>query len=284
MNELKIWISGASGSIGKSLATYFENEGYTILGTDVEVDVTDLEVVMQYAQRHRPDVMINAAAMTGFSSCEENPLQAYKVNALGARNMAAAAHRIQAKLIHLSSDDVFDGTTQQMLNEFATPTPSTVYGKSKLAGEQMIRELYTRHLIIRSSWIYDFSKANFLANIFAKVKAGDTVEVCGTQYSSPTSVLAFTQLLHKLMVSNEYGVFHASCEGQCSRYEFVVEALRLAQLDTSLVKETNDNKYGQTGHIILDNLMLKMTGIGSMPSWQEELKDFMEKQGGVLNG
>lgn len=283
MNELRIWISGAAGSIGKNLVAYFEKHGYTVLPSDQEVDVRNVDTLIQYAESNRPDIIINAAAMTGFEACEQDSLQAYKVNALGARNMAAAAQRVHAKLIHISSDDVFVGTNKTLLNEFEQPQPTTVYGKSKLAGEQMIRELYSRHIIIRSSWIYDFSEHNFLRNIFDQVNAKQTVDVCGTQFSSPTSIDAFMRLLHKLMVSNEYGLFHASCEGVCSRYEFAKEALRLANMDVSLVCETSANTYGQSGHIILDNLMLKMTELDTMPAWEVELKNFMKAQGGILN-
>ena len=283
MNELRIWICGSSGKIGKHLTNYFEAEGYTVLGSDMEVNITKVEEVMHFAQSHQPDVIINAAAYTGFENCEQNSLQAYKVNALGARNVAAAANRIHAKLIHISSDDVFTGTDHAMLNEFDQPKPTTTYGKSKLAGEQMIRELHPRHVIIRSSWIYDFSQGGFLRTIFDKVANNEVVEVSDTQFSSPTSIDAFTKLLHKLVNANEYGIFHASCEGECSRYEFVVQALILANMDATLIKKATTIKDGQSGHIRLDNLMLKMTEIDYMPSWKKELECFIKIQGGVLN-
>lgn len=282
MNELRIWICGAKGKIGKSLVPYFENKGYIVLASDIEVDISKIDAVFTYAERHRPDMIINCAAMTGFLNCEENELEAYKVNALGARNVAIVAQSIHAKLIHISSDDVFSGTQKQHLNEFDTPLPSTVYGKSKLAGESMIKEVNTKHIIVRSSWIYDMTSDNFLYHLFESVKANKEIGVSSQQYSSPTSIDTFMHLLHVLITSQEYGLFHASCEGECSRYEFACKALMFAGIDESLVKPSETHEYGQSGHIILDNLMLKMTDVDHMPTWDVELEHFIKKHGGAF--
>lgn len=276
MNELRIWVTGAQGKLGKSLVNYLSEQGYVVLPSDKEVDVTDLDAIIHYAESHRPDVIINCAALTGIAVCEENQLEAYKVNALGARNVASAAQRIRAKIIQISTDDVFAGTEKMTLNEFDTPTPTTIYGKSKLAGETMVKELNPKHMIIRSSWIYDIEPGNFLHDLFENIIKGNTYAASTEQFSSPTSAIALCKLVEILMDSSEYGVFHASCEGECSRYEFAKKALTYAGLTSELLVEGN-SEYGQQGHFILDNLMLKMTGIYTMPTWDKELKRFIEE-------
>lgn len=281
MNGLRIWITGAQGRLGSSLVQYLNTAGYTILPTDREVDVRDLDAMLHYAETNRPDVIINCAAVTGFAQCEANELEAYKVNTLGARNAAAASHRIRAQIIHISTDDVFAGTEAGTLNEFDTPTPTTIYGKSKLAGESMVKELNPKHIIIRSSWLYDMAPGNFLHDMFHKIVNNETVSVSKGQFSSPTSASSLCHLIESLMVSGEYGLFHASCEGQCSRYDFAKSALTFAGLSTDLLRE-GDSDYGQEGHFVLENLMLKMMDIYPMPLWTEELQRFIDeyKNGG----
>lgn len=279
MNELRIWITGAQGKLGKNLVQYLGKQGYTVLPSDKEVDVTDLDAMIHYAESHRPDVIINCAALTGIAVCEENELQAYKVNTLGARNVAAAAQRVRAKIIQLSTDDVFAGTERITLNEFDLPTPTTIYGKSKLAGEMMVKELNPKHIIIRSSWLYDMEEGNFLYDMFKSIQEGTTFAASSKQYSSPTSAIALCKLVEILMESSEYGLFHASCEGECSRYEFAHKALTYAGMSTELLKDEN-GEYGQQGHFVLDNLMLKMTGIYTMPTWESELKRFIDEYKG----
>lgn len=276
MNELRIWVTGAQGKLGKSLVNYLSNQEYVVLPSDKEVDVTDLDAMIHYVESHRPDVIINCAALTGITVCEKNQLEAYKVNALGARNVAAAAQRIRAKIIQISTDDVFAGTEKGLLNEFDIPTPKTIYGKSKLAGEMMVRELNPKHVIIRSSWIYDIEPGNFLHDLFKHIIEGKTFAASAKQFSSPTSASALCKLIEILMESSEYGVFHASCEKECSRYEFAKKALAYANLSDELLVEGN-SEYGQQGHFILDNLMLKMTGIYTMPTWDHELECFIKE-------
>ncbi|RHS95881.1 dTDP-4-dehydrorhamnose reductase [Erysipelatoclostridium sp. AM42-17] len=282
MNELRIWVTGAHGKLGQNLVSYLSENEYMVLPTDQEVDVCRLEEVMHYGESQRPDVIINCAAITGISKCERHELDAYKVNTLGARNMALVAQRIHAKLIQISTDDVFQGENDQKLNEFEKPQPTTVYGKSKLAGEEFIKELYPKHIIIRSSWLYGNQPGNFLYDLFKQVVNNQQVEVSKEQFSSPTSVLSLCKVIEVLMNGNEYGLFHASCEGQCSRYEFARRALEIAGYSPDHVI-SGHNEYGQTGNFVLENLMLKMTDIYTMPSWQDDLKNFIEQIKGDLN-
>lgn len=276
MVELKIWITGASGNIGKELVNYFKNDKYVVLATDKEVDVTDYEQISHYAFRHHPDVIINCAALTGFECCKEEELEAYRVNALGARNTAMAAHSIRAKIIQISSDDVFTSYTHEAMNEFDTPKPKTIYGKSKLAGEILVRELNPKHIILRSSWIYDLKKENILNQIIQSAKAKQEIKVYAKQFGSPTSIDAFCKVLGFLIESNEYGTFHASCQGVCSRFDFAQKVCEILNLDSQYIQADKYVTIGQDGYTILENLMLKMTKVYTMLPWQEELATYLQ--------
>lgn len=275
MNEIKIWITGANGNIGRNLVQFFTPLPYKILATDKEIDVTNYEEMSHYASRNRPDIIINCAAMTGFQTCEDNRIEAYKVNALGARNCALAAQSIRAKIVQISSDDVFSCDSQQTMNEFDIPTPRTTYGKTKLAGENFVRELNPKHIIIRSSWIYDTYPQGFLMSLITHAKEGKEDSACNVQFSSPTSISIFCKVLVSLIESDEYGLFHMSCNGVTSRYEFAKTVLELCHLPTTHLHSDDIIKDGQNGYTILENLMLEMTSIYAMPSWQEELSYFL---------
>ena len=151
----KIWITGAEGHIGTALLELLEGVEYQLLPTDIhEVDITKIDEVTQFVYVNRPDVIINCAGLTDVRACEEKPEEAYKINAIGARNLAVAARRIDAKLIQISTDDVFGGDDDAALCEFDDAHPTTMYGKSKYAGEKLVRELTDKHVIVRSSWLY----------------------------------------------------------------------------------------------------------------------------------
>ena len=220
--------------------------------------------------------------MTDVAACDADKVKAYKVNALGARNMAAAARMVDAKIIHVSTDDVFAGDSQEELTEFDVTVPTSVYGKSKLAGEMMVRELNPKHLVIRSSWSYGEGK-NFMTDLIAKVDAGEKVEVACDQVSTPTSMDALAKGILSLMRGNEYGVYHVSCEGSCTRYEFAKKILELTGRDVSLIQPVvaKDIKGGHQRpmHSVLENLMMKMTGIYTMPDWEVDLEDYLKTRG-----
>lgn len=283
MIDLKIWITGAKGKIGNALVHYFNHDGYTVLATDKEVDITDYDVISHYALRHRPDVIINCAALTGFERCKEQELEAYRINALGARNAAMAAQSIRAKIIQISSDDVFTSYKHHAKNEFDFPKPMTVYGKSKLAGETFVRELNPKHIILRSSWIYNANEEDFLYQIISNTHNEIPTKVCSKQFSSPTSIDAFCKALSAIILSNEYGIFHASCEGVCSRLDFAKKVVELLGISDQYLEDDEYVTIGQDGYTVLENLMLKMTNIYTMLPWQEELSNYILEHRGEWN-
>ena len=279
-----IWLAGAKGQLGQAILREIkaQNDLIVVLTTDQDVDITDMAEVSRFVITNHPSVIINCAGMTDVAACDADKVKAYKVNALGARNMAAAARMVDAKIIHVSTDDVFAGDSQEELTEFDVTMPTSVYGKSKLAGEMMVRELNPKHLVIRSSWSYGEGK-NFMTDLITKIDAGEKVEVACDQVSTPTSMDALAKGILSLMRGNEYGVYHVSCEGSCTRYEFAKKILELTGKDVSLIQPVlaKDIKDGHQRpmHSVLENLMMKMTGIYTMPEWEEDLEDYLKTRG-----
>lgn len=281
MSKNCIWITGADGKVGREVLKRLKDDtDHKIVATDREVNVASMEAVDRQFDMLRPDVVINCAGMTDIAACEENPIKAYRVNALGARNLAAATRRGNARIIHISTDDVFTGNQAGALTEFDAPNPTSVYGKSKLAGETFIRELNPKHLIVRSSWVYGIGDGDYYSYVISKAKAGEKFEAPVDVISSPTSAKALSSIIEYLMDYKEYGVFHASCEGACSRFEFARTVLELNGFDTSLVTGVVSSKDGQQNSTLLENLMLKMICVKDeypMLHWRDELKSYINQ-------
>lgn len=280
MAKQRIWIVGASGRIGHAITQLLDKCEYHILKTDRDVDIRDLKAVKLYADMNRPEIVINCAGMVNVDECESNVLEAYRVNALGARNLASASMKIGAKFIQISTDDVFGGDKNHQLTEFDPTFPKTTYGKSKLAGENFVKELNPRHLIIRSAWLYGKHGEDFVSTVLKQAKAGETIYAPNDQISSPTSALELAKFIRVMLDKSEYGTFHAVCEGSCTRYHFAKEILRLAGIEDASVepvftREAQAQAAEHPRYTVLQNLMIKMTGTYQMPTWEEALEAYM---------
>lgn len=279
-----IWLAGAKGQLGQAILRQIKKQDAltVVLTTDKDLDITDMSEVSRFVITNHPSVIINCAGMTDVEACENDKVLAYKVNALGARNMSAAARMVDANIIHISTDDVFAGDCAEPLTEFDMTMPMTVYGKSKLAGEMMVRELNPKHLVIRSSWTYDEGN-NFLTHLLMQADAGKVTEVPYDQVGTPTSMDALAKGILNLINGKEYGVYHVSCEGACTRYAFAKKIFELTGRDTSLLRPVlAKNMVGKNQrplNTVLENLMMKMTGIYTMPTWEEDLEEYLEKRG-----
>lgn len=278
----KIWITGAEGHIGTALLELLEGIEYQLFPTDIhEVDITRIEDVTQFVHVNRPDVIINCAGLTDVQKCEEDKDEAYRVNAIGVRNVALAANEINAKVIQISTDDVFDKESHIPYNEFDDVHPKTTYGKSKRAGEEILTQLLNRFVIIRSSWIYGIGR-DFVDELLGNVGQGKTMEVPNNQYASPTSAKELAKVIRHFIDNEEYGLYHVVCPGSCSRYEFARTILSLTGKTGELelypvVKED----AARPTYSVLDNMMLRLTGIEEPQDWKTALKEYLDETGGM---
>ena len=278
----KIWITGAEGHIGTALIDLLEGVEYQLLPTDInEVDITKIDEVTQFVHVNRPDVVINCAGLTDVQECENNVDEAYRVNAIGVRNVALAANEVNAKVIQISTDDVFDKESRIPYNEFDNVHPRTIYGKSNEAGEKILTPLLNRFVIIRSSWIYGIGR-DFVDEVLRNVGQGKTMEVPNNQYAAPTSAKELAKVIRYFIDNEEYGLYHVVCPGSCSRYEFARTILeysgKAGELDLYpvVIEDSARPTYS-----VLDNMMLRLTGIEEPKDWKAALKEYLDETGGL---
>lgn len=279
----KIWITGASGHVGSALVRLLDCSQYEIFATDIgDVDITDLKAVRNYCRSCSPDVIINCAGLTDLQTCEQDPDRAYLVNALGARNLAQEAHNIGTKIIQISTDDVFGIGRNAPYNEFDPVSPRSIYGRSKAAGEQFVKDLNPRHVIMRSSWVYGTGR-DFINDVLNAVKNGGILHVASNQISSPTSAKELAKIILHFIENDIYGTYHAVCKGLCSRYDYAREILELSgSTDKLQVEPFIDESCTRPRYSVLDNLMLRISGIEEPKEWKEALAEYIRETGGDL--
>ena len=278
----KVWITGAEGHIGSALIGLLDCMEYNLLTTDInEVDIADLEEVQHYMRINRPDVVINCASLTDVKYCETHRDEAYKVNAIGVRNIALAANDVHAKVIQMSTDDVFDLESEIPYNEFDAVHPKTVYGKSKEAGEKILTQLLNRFVIIRSSWIYGIGK-DFVDEVLGNVGKVKVMEVPNNRYAVPTSAKELAKVIMYFIENDAFGLYHVVCQGSCSRYEFAKAILEYAgKADQMEIHPVLSKDELRPAYSVLDNMMMRLTNMEEPKEWRVALKEYLDETGGM---
>lgn len=277
---LKVWIVGSNGQMGTALNELIDTMEIEVLNTDKdELDITDTDEVLLYGEINRPDVIINCAAITDTKLCEENPELAYRVNAIGARNLSILARKIGAKVVQLSTDDVFDGMKKVPYTEFDDTNPITVYGRSKRAGENYVKEFTHKHFVIRSNWVYGKGESNFVKKLLKMANEKDSIAIAADQFGSPTSAVELAKVILDLIKTNEYGTYHITCSGTCSRFEFAKEVLKLADKEVELKPVTTKDaelSAVRPTYAVLDNFILRIINMYQMPDWKKALEEYFK--------
>lgn len=279
----KILVTGCNGQLGRALNKEYSKE--LLVNTDVmegdgikALDITNIDAVMKLAREEKPDVIINCAAHTAVELCESQWDLAYQINAIGARNLSIAAAEVGAKMVQVSTDYVFDGTGTRPYTEFDDPGTNSAYGKTKLEGERFVKEFAPRHFILRTAWLYGDGK-NFLKTMLKLSEAHEEVKVVKDQFGTPTSAAELARLIKFLEPTENYGTFHATCEGQCSWAEFAAKIFELAGKATKVIPITTEEynaKVQRPAYSVLDNYMLRLTSNYKMADWEAALKEFMD--------
>ena len=278
----KIIVTGCNGQLGKAVNKLYANdENYELVNTDVgELDITNIDEVMSFAREVKPYAIINCAAHTGVDACETEADKAYKINAIGARNLSIAATETNAKLIHISTDYVFDGKGTRPYTEFDAVGPQGMYGRTKLAGENFVRQFADRYFIIRTAWLYGDGK-NFVKTMLRMSETNDKVRVVKDQVGSPTSAEELAKAIAFLLPTENYGLFHGTCEGDCSWAEFTEEIFRLAGKKTVVEAITTEEfgaKAPRPAYSILENYMFKLTSDFMFADWHDAIAKYMKEQ------
>ena len=288
---MRVLITGANGQMGTDLRRVLQDVEVIPL-THADLEITDLDSVKRIFDEQRPDVVINTAAYVRVDDCETEQDKAFLVNALGARNVAVVCQEIGAKLAHISTDYVFGGGTDPRTTpytEFDAPVPPNLYGKSKLAGENLVRHLCSKHFIIRSSALFGVAGAsgkggNFVETMIRLAKERDELRVVNNPVFSPTYTKDLAKKITQLVTTGYYGIFHITNKGVCSWYEFAKEILGLANLKTPVIPITSDQypqKARRPHFSVLDNYHLRLLGMDDMRPWPEALRDYMREKGHI---
>lgn len=233
---------------------------------------------MELAREVQPYAIINCAAHTGVDACETEYDKAFKINAIGPRNLSIAARETGAKLMHISTDYVFDGKGTRPYVETDATNPQGAYGSTKLAGEEFVKDFAGRYFILRTAWLYGDGK-NFAKTMLRLSESNDKVRVVGDQFGSPTSASELTKAINALLFTENYGLFHATCEGSCSWAEFAGEVFRLAGKSTAVEAITTE-EFGapapRPAYSILENRMFKLTTDFMFADWHEAIAEYMK--------
>lgn len=277
----KIIVTGCNGQLGRAVnKQYAGNTEYELVNTDVaELDITSVDKVMDLVGEVKPYAIINCAAYTAVEACEKEEDLAFRINAIGARNLGIAAEAVGAKLVHISTDYVFAGNGTRPYRETDPTGPQGAYGRTKLAGEEFVKEFSSRHFIIRTAWLYGDGK-NFVRTMLRLAETNDKVRVVRDQVGSPTSASELAKAIAYLLPTDNYGLFHGTCEGDCSWAQFTEEIFRLAGKST-IVEGITSEEYGaavkRPAYSILENYMLKMTTDFMFKDWHDAIAEYLKE-------
>lgn len=279
----KVIVTGCNGQLGIAInRLYAGDEDICLVNTDVkELDITNIDKVMELVREVKPYAIINCAAHTNVNACETDIDNAYRINAIGPRNLSIAATETGAKLVQVSTDYVFSGNTDKPYMEFDQTGPLGAYGATKLAGEEMVKSFAKDYFILRTAWLYGEGK-NFVKTMLRLSESHDTVKVVDDQVGTPTSASELAKVIAYLLPTQNYGVFHATCEGYCSWADFAEEIFRLAGRNTKVQKVTtaqydaeNPGSAPRPAYSILENYMLKLTTDFRLSDWQEAIREYI---------
>ena len=286
----KILVTGCNGQLGRAIRKEYAASDVEFINTDVvegegvvSLDITDVDAVLKLVRAEKPDVIINCAAHTNGDKCEEQWDLAYKINAIGPRNLSIAATEADAKMIHVSTDYVFEGNGTRPYTEFDAPNPVSAYGKTKLEGENFVKEFAKKHFILRTAWLYGDGK-NFVKTMLALAENHDELNVVCDQVGTPTSAVELAKMIHYLEGTENYGTFHATCEGDTNWADFAEAIFKRAgknvkvnHVTSKQYKEMNPASANRPAYSILEDYMIKLTSDFVMADWQDALDVYMKE-------
>lgn len=276
---MNILITGANGQLATCIKAleHFYNQYNFIYKSASELDITNTSDVFSFFKNNTIDYCINCAAYTAVDKAESNQKQAYNVNVIGAENLAKACNISNSKLIHISTDFVFNGSSNKPYNETDSTCPLNVYGATKLEGEQRIQNHFDAYFIIRTSWLYSEFGNNFLKTMLRLSKTRDEIGVVSDQFGSPTYAMDLANTILKIIKENNnaFGVFHYSNEGAISWYDFAKAIFELNKIKIKINPITTEDfptPAERPKYSVLDKAKIKKTFNVDVPIWKDSLK------------
>lgn len=301
---MRILVTGVCGQLGHDVVNNAAKRGYEVIGSDiqpvysgvadgspvteaayVQLDITDKDAVTSVIEEIKPDAVIHCAAWTAVDAAEdeENREKVHKINALGTRYIAEAAKAVDAKMLYLSTDYVFDGKGDRPWEpDDKCYAPLNVYGRSKLEGEIAVSEILEKYFIVRIAWVFGLNGKNFIKTMINVGKTHDTVRVVNDQIGTPTYTLDLSRLLVDMIGTDKYGYYHATNEGgYISWYDFCVEFYKQYGLATKVIPVTTEeyglSKAARPENSRLDKTKLVKAGFTPLPDWKDAVKRYLKE-------
>jgi len=278
---VRVAVTGAGGLLAHELLPALRAAGHEVLAlSHAEADVTQIGALRAAIPPFRPDWIFHLAAFTNVDACEAREEHALQVNGLGSRNVAVAAVECDAALLAISTDYVFDGTAARPYREYDPAHPVNAYGRSKWAGEQAIREISARHLIVRTSWLFGRGGPNFVDAILARARTGEPLAVVDDQRGSPTWTRDFSSQLLRLAGRADSGTCHCTGSGDATWHELAVHALAAAGIPAH-VERTSSARLGRPAprpaYSVLDNTWCEQSTGATMPHWKDAVSRYVHE-------
>lgn len=281
---MKILVTGSNGQLGRELSIQLTEEQADFVGYDIpEFDITDKNAMIPIIDRENPDIIINCGAMTNVDGCETNRDAAFAINAEGPKNLAEIARDRDITLVQVSTDYVFDGNgikengVVRPYVESDAIAPNTVYGASKAKGEKYVAEICPKHFIVRTAWLYGDGN-NFVKTMLRLSESHSELTVVNDQIGTPTCTKDLAAAIIRLIKTEAYGIYHGTCEGVCSWYDFACEIFKQSHIDINVRPVTTEeygNKTPRPAYSVLENAGLEKLGINVFRPWKEALAGYL---------
>lgn len=277
--SLRVAITGAGGMLGRDLVLACDARGHEVfaLGRD-QLDVTDPRDCEEVVAQVRPDVVVNCAAWTDVDGAEENEAQAMLVNDTGAALLAAACERHGARILHVSSDYVFDGSKRSPYLESDLPNALSAYGRSKQAGETSVAVANPRHLIVRSSWLFGVGGGNFVETMLRLCREQPEVVVVSDQVGCPTYTRHLAPALAELAETDETGILHVAASGSCSWFEYAQEIFDQSGSECRVMATTTAEFARPAPRPLYSVLGTERPQAPVLPDWRQGLREYLAER------
>lgn len=278
---MRVLVTGVKGQLGYDVVKELESRSVSAVGVDVEeMDITDAAAVRSVITAADVDAVIHCAAYTDVEGAEDKEAICRKVNVEGTRNIAEVCRTLDIKMMYISTDYVFNGQGDKPWDPEDKREPLSVYGKTKYEGELAVQELLEKYFIVRTSWVFGVNGKNFVKTMLNLGKTRGAVSVVNDQFSSPTYTYDLAVLLADMIMTEKYGVYHASNEGYCSWYDFAVEIFQAAAMDVAVTPVDSSAfpvKVERPKNSRLDKSKLQLCGFNPLPHWKDATRRYVKE-------
>ena len=275
---MKILITGSNGMLGHDLIEVLKDKHELLLTTSKTLDITDGDSVMDFILKSNPDIVINSAAYTDVDGCESNPGLAYNVNGEGVKNLALACREVDCPLVHISTDYVFNGQNDRPWVEDDEIGPISIYGKSKLEGEEHIKEILEKYFIVRTAWLYGVNGRNFPRTMLELAQNHSEITVVYDEVGTPTYTPDLAKGISELIETDYYGTYHLTNSGNCSWCEFARYIFEVADVDVNVIPVTASEfarPAPRPSYSVLENRNWVENGFEPLRNYKEAIKEFI---------